>query len=69
MAYCHIAHDCVVRDNVTMANQATLGGFVHVNDFANIGLNVAIHQFCIIGEYAMVGMGNTILRMYYHFPQ
>lgn len=62
MAYSHIAHDCIVKDNVTMANQATLGGHVHVNDFANIGLNVAIHQFCSIGEYCMIGMGNTIVK-------
>src|SRR6476620_8522676 len=30
MAYVHIAHDCVVGSNVTMANNATLGGHVEV---------------------------------------
>ena len=34
MAYSHIGHDCVVGNDVQMANAATLGGHVHVADFA-----------------------------------
>ena len=62
MAYCHIAHDCKVSNNVIMANQTTLGGHVEIEKFANIGLNVSIHQFSRIGEFAMVGMGSTIVK-------
>ena len=33
----HIAHDCIIGDKVIMANQATLGGHVHVDNFAVLG--------------------------------
>tara|TARA_B100001093_G_scaffold428060_1_gene422694 strand:- start:556 stop:1335 length:780 start_codon:yes stop_codon:yes gene_type:complete len=51
----HIAHDCIIGDKVIMANQATLGGHVQVNDFAVLGGLSAVHQFCRIGKLAMVG--------------
>ena len=51
----HIAHDCIVGNNTIFANQATLGGHVHVDDFAVIGGISAIHQFCRIGKLAMIG--------------
>lgn len=51
----HIAHDCVVGNNVIMANNATLGGHVKVGDNATIGGLVAVHQKCRIGRNAMIG--------------
>lgn len=54
MAYSHIAHDCVVGNNVIMANGATLAGHVEVSDFVNISAFSAMHQFCRIGQYAFV---------------
>jgi UDP-N-acetylglucosamine acyltransferase len=54
MAYSHVAHDCVVGNNVIMANCATLGGHVHVDDFAILSGLCAIHQFCKVGKYAFV---------------
>jgi len=54
MAYSHIGHDCVVGNDVQMANAATLGGHVHVADFAVVSGLVAVHQFCRIGRFAMV---------------
>ena len=51
----HIAHDCIIGDKVIMANQATLGGHVHVDNFAILGGLSAVHQFCRIGKLAMVG--------------
>jgi UDP-N-acetylglucosamine acyltransferase len=54
MAYCHIAHDCVVGSNIIMANCATLAGHVHIDDFANLAGLCAIHQFCRVGKYAFV---------------
>jgi UDP-N-acetylglucosamine acyltransferase len=54
MAYAHIAHDCVLGNNVIMTNGATLGGHVEVADFATIAALCAIHQFCRIGQYAFV---------------
>ncbi|MDX1814774.1 MAG: acyl-ACP--UDP-N-acetylglucosamine O-acyltransferase [Thermodesulfobacteriota bacterium] len=55
MAYCHVAHDCHVRDRVIMANAATLGGHVDVGEGAIIGGLVGVHQFVRIGSYAIIG--------------
>lgn len=51
----HIAHDCVVRDRVILANNATLAGHVEVGDDVVIGGLSAIHQFVRIGKGAMIG--------------
>jgi len=55
MAYCHVAHDCIIGNHVIMANAATLGGHVQVRDRATIGGLVAVHQFTRIGEFAYIG--------------
>src|SRR5689334_13169406 len=34
MAHVHIGHDCIIGDNVILANNATLAGHVVVGDFA-----------------------------------
>jgi len=60
MAYCHIAHDCVVGNNVIMANCVQLAGEVEVDDFAIIGGGTLIHQFCRIGSHVMVQGGSKI---------
>ena len=51
----HIAHDCVLGDDIVMSNNATLAGHVHVEDRAIIGGLSAILQFCRIGKGAMIG--------------
>lgn len=51
----HIAHDCILGNNIIMANQATLGGHVTIEDNSVIGGLSAIHQFCRIGELSMIG--------------
>lgn len=55
MAYCHIAHNSELGNNVIMSNNATLAGHVIIEDFAIIGGMTPIHQFVRIGRYAMVG--------------
>ncbi|MEJ7554299.1 MAG: acyl-ACP--UDP-N-acetylglucosamine O-acyltransferase [Aquificaceae bacterium] len=55
MAYSHVAHDCIVRRGVIMANCATLGGHVEVGEYAFIGGLSAVHQWARVGAYAMVG--------------
>ncbi|MFN7065687.1 MAG: acyl-ACP--UDP-N-acetylglucosamine O-acyltransferase [Aquificaceae bacterium] len=55
MAYAHVAHDCVVRRGVIMANCATLGGHVEVGEYAFIGGLSAVHQRARVGAYAIVG--------------
>lgn len=55
MACSHVAHDCVVGDNVIMGNNVLLGGHVHVESLANINGGAAIHPFTTVGRLAYVG--------------
>ena len=55
MVSSHIAHDCIVGDNVILANNVPLGGHAHVDDNAIIGGNSAVQQFTRIGKFAMIG--------------
>ena len=50
----HVAHDCRVGNDITFANNATLGGHVSVGDGVFIGGLSAVHQFARIGEGAMI---------------
>jgi len=61
MAYCHIAHGCVVGNEVIMSNSAQLAGEVKVEDFAIIAGMTGVHQFCRIGTLSMIG-GATKVR-------
>jgi len=51
----HVAHDCVVGDNVIMTNNAVIGGHVRLGDGVIMGGNSAVHQFVRIGRKAMIG--------------
>ena len=55
MANSHVAHDCVVGNDVTFANNAVLGGHVKIGDHVFLGGQAAIHQFVQIGDGAMIG--------------
>ncbi|MBS0289096.1 MAG: acyl-ACP--UDP-N-acetylglucosamine O-acyltransferase [Proteobacteria bacterium] len=62
MAYVHIAHDCIVGNNTTFSNNASLAGHVTVDDFANLGGFVGVHQFCNIGSYCFCAGGSMIVK-------
>ena len=55
MAYCHVAHDCVLGNYIVMSNNATLAGHVSLGDHAIVGGLSAVHQFCRVGQGAFVG--------------
>jgi UDP-N-acetylglucosamine acyltransferase len=55
MANAHVAHDCIVGDDVVFANSATLGGHCEVGDHVFIGGLSAVHQRTRIGAHAMIG--------------
>lgn len=57
MAYVHIAHDCVLGNQVIMANNASLGGHVHIDDWAILGGFSLVHQFCRVGAHSFCGKG------------
>ncbi len=54
MAYSHVAHDCVIGNQVILANGATLAGHILIEDYAIIGGLSAIHQFCRVGTHAFI---------------
>src|SRR6266853_1099220 len=62
MAYCHVAHDCVIGDHVILANAATLGGHVIVEEWATVGALCPVHHFVRIGAHSFIGGGTTITR-------
>jgi len=51
----HVAHDCVVADNVILTNNVALGGHVQVDEFAIIGGLSGIHQYVRVGKHSMIG--------------
>ncbi|MBN1395581.1 MAG: acyl-ACP--UDP-N-acetylglucosamine O-acyltransferase [Pirellulales bacterium] len=55
MVGAHVAHDCRLGNRVILTNNAMLAGHVRVDDRAYVSGGVGVHQFCRIGELAMVG--------------
>jgi UDP-N-acetylglucosamine acyltransferase len=62
MAYCHIAHDCIVGKHTTFANGATLAGHITIGDYAYLAGYVAIHQFVRVGDHAFIGGHSAIVK-------
>ena len=60
MAYCHVAHDTFVGNNVIMSNCVQLAGEVVIDDFAIVGGGALVHQFCHIGSHVMIQGGALI---------
>ena len=64
MAMAHIAHDCIIGNNVVICNASALGGHVEVEDRAFISANCVFHQYVRIGTLAMVqglsGIGKDV---------
>ncbi|MFT4267022.1 MAG: acyl-ACP--UDP-N-acetylglucosamine O-acyltransferase [Xenophilus sp.] len=60
MAYCHIAHDCLVGNHTTLSNNTTLAGHVELHDWVTVGGLVGIHQFVKVGAHAMVGFASAV---------
>jgi len=57
MAYSHVAHDCILGNNIILANGVQLAGEVEVDDFAIIGGGALVHQFTRIGKHVMTQGG------------
>lgn len=55
MVGAHVAHDCIIGNNVILVNNATLGGHVVIDEWAIIGGLAAVHQFVRIGRHSMIG--------------
>lgn len=62
MVNTHVAHDCIIGSNVVFANGASVAGHVRVDDYANLGGFVGVHQFCVIGSYSFLAGGSVVLK-------
>ena len=61
MATVHIAHDCIVGNNVILVNGVALAGHIEVDDYAIVGGMSPVHQFTKIGRHSLVA-GGTLVR-------
>jgi UDP-N-acetylglucosamine acyltransferase len=62
MAYCHVAHDCIVGDNCIFSNGSTLAGHTNIGNSVILAGMTAIHQFCSIGDHAFVTGGSLVRK-------
>lgn len=62
LAYCHLAHNVTLGNHIIMSNVATLAGHVMVEDRAVIGGLAAVHQFCRIGKFSMIGGCSKVVQ-------
>jgi len=62
MCYTHIAHDCKIGDQVILANNTTLAGHVHINDWVIMGGFSMVHQFVHVGIHAFSAINSIILK-------
>lgn len=62
LAYCHVAHDCILGSNITISNVTTLAGHVEVEDRAGLGGYVGIHQFVKIGTMSYIGGWSKVVK-------
>ncbi len=62
MAYCHVAHNCVLGNDITMANGTTLAGHVRIEDGVYAGGFTMVHQFCVIGKLVMAGVATVLTQ-------
>lgn len=61
MAYSHVAHDCVLGNNVILGNAVQLAGHVTVDNYAILSGMAGAHQFAHIGEHTYIA-GHTVIR-------
>ncbi|WP_031235574.1 acyl-ACP--UDP-N-acetylglucosamine O-acyltransferase [Asticcacaulis sp. AC402] len=57
-----IAHDCILGNNVILANLASVGGHVKIGDFVFLGGSCAVHQFARLGRYCFIGGGAVVTK-------
>ena len=62
LAYCHVAHDCQIGNNLIASNEVGIAGHVVVEDHVTLGAKCGIHQFCRVGAHVMVGAMSKIVQ-------
>ena len=62
MATAHVAHDCIIKNNVILVNAVTLAGHVEIGEYAIVGGLAGVHQFIHIGKHAMISGGSLVRK-------
>lgn len=62
MAYSHVGHDCIIGNDVIMANGVNLGGHVVIEDFVNFGAMIGLHQFVHVGKHTFLAGGFRLVK-------
>lgn len=60
MANAHVAHDCVLGNNVILANYVGIAGHAKIGDFVIFGGTCVVHQFVRIGAHAFIGAHSMV---------
>jgi UDP-N-acetylglucosamine acyltransferase len=58
----HVSHDARIEDRVITGLESAIGGYVHLLEGANLGINAMIHPRIVVGQYSMAGVGTVIIR-------
>lgn len=73
LAECHVSHDVHIQNNVTLYPRVFIGGISTLLDNSTMGVQSIIQQRSVIGQYAMLGMGNvashSIFPFYIYFDK
>ena len=62
MAYSHVAHDCILHDNIIIGNASQIAGEVEIDDWAILSGNCLVHQFCHIGAHIIMQGGSRTTK-------
>lgn len=62
MVNSHVAHDCHVGNRTILANNVMLAGHVTIEDCAFLSGASAVHQFCRVGGFTMIGGQARVLK-------
>lgn len=58
----HIPHDAIIEDEVVITPMVVLGGITHILRGANLAVGVSVHQYSVVGQYSIVGMGAPLTK-------
>jgi len=62
MNYVHVAHDCILENEIVLTNNAALSGHVHLKNYVVLGGFAKVLQFCTIGEYTFIAGSTDIVK-------
>ena len=57
-----IHHDCIIEDDTIICSNVSVAGYVRIMNGAYLGQNSSVHQFQIIGSYAILGMNSCVIK-------